>query len=120
MWQFSQSTGLMRSGRARVGYGWAGQREGRNNPAMQDVPGVGPLPQGHYLIGEPHNSPHTGPYTLDLSPALTNTMFGRSGFRIHGAAADHPELSSEGCIILPRFFREIIWESGVRDLEVVP
>jgi Protein of unknown function (DUF2778) len=120
MWNFKQSTGQMRdAGGKEIAVGWAGQREGKNNPTMQGVAGVGPLPQGQYTIGEPHESPHTGPYTMDLTPDPSNNMLGRSVFRIHGAAFEHPELSSEGCIIMPRYVREMIWNSGDHTIEVV-
>lgn len=99
--------------------GWAGQGNGKNNPAMQNVAKTGPLPVGKYIIGQPHDSPRTGPYTMDLTPSPSNTMFGRSDFRIHGAAKENPELSSEGCIIMPHSVREKIWESGDRELEVI-
>jgi hypothetical protein len=119
MWTFKQSTGAMSDVQGVLEIGWAGQREGRNNPAMQSVHNEGPLPQGTYTIGEPHDSPHTGPYTMDLTPSLSNNMFGRSEFRIHGAALHDPDLSSDGCIIIPRPAREKIWESGDHELEVI-
>ena len=120
MWRFQQSTGkLFGPSGATVAEGWAGQRAGINNPAMQDQPGLGPLPQGTYTIGDPHDSPHTGPYTMDLTPDPNNNMFGRSEFRIHGAAKIDPQLSSEGCIIMPRPVRENIYNSGDRQIEVV-
>ncbi len=121
MFTFQQSKGLLWSqdGSIRT-IGWAGQRDGKNNPNMQDVPKTGPLPQGSYTIGAPHDSPHTGKYTMDLTPASDNNMFGRSDFRIHGAAFENPELSSEGCIIMPRPVREKIWASGDRTLQVIP
>lgn len=119
-WKFKQANGLLTSEDGNVSVkGWAGQREGFNNPAMQDVHNTGPLPQGTYAIGAPHDSPHTGPYTMDLTPSPNNNMFGRSSFRIHGAAKTHPELSSEGCIIMPRPIRETIWNSGDRTIEVI-
>jgi hypothetical protein len=119
-WNFKQGSGLLWNDDGTVrSVGWAGQREGKNNPAMQDVPKTGPLPVGEYTINEPHDSPHTGPYTMDLTPSPNNNMFGRDDFRIHGAAFEHPELSSEGCIIMPKPVREKIWTSGDRKLTVV-
>jgi hypothetical protein len=118
-WVFHQDTGTMDSPSGTRFQGWAGQREGKNNPAMQGVPNTGPLPRGGYTIGEPHSSPHTGPYTMDLAPDSGNDMLGRGDFRVHGAAVENPELSSEGCIIMPRPAREAIWESGDHKLQVV-
>lgn len=105
------------------GTGWAGQDnangKGKNNPDLESVGKTGPLPCGWYTIGDPHDSPHTGPYTMDLTPDPENEMFGRSLFRMHGPAVSHPELSSEGCIVLIRSVREQVHESGLRRLEVV-
>lgn len=118
-WKFEQSTGKLTGPKNQTVWGWAGQGEGRNNPTWQQVHGKGPLPVGKYTIGDPHDSPHTGPFTMNLTPSPSNTMFGRGDFRIHGAAKTNPELSSEGCVIMDRQVRESIWASGDRDLEVI-
>jgi hypothetical protein len=119
-WKFQQSTGNLYDPTMKVIFvGWAGQGKGMNNPAMQDVSGIGPLPQGSYTIGDPHDSPHTGPYTMDLTPDPSNEMFGRSLFRIHGAAVVDPQLSSSGCIIMPRPVREKIFNSGDKTIDVI-
>lgn len=91
-----------------IGTGWAGHLDGRNNPDMQDVKGIGPLPKGTYVIGDPLNDTHLGPLAFPLTPDPANTMFGRSAFFIHGASAVHPALSSDGCIIQPHDTRELI------------
>ena len=44
-------------------------------------------------------------------------MHGRSGFLIHGDNARGD--ASEGCIILPRYYRQMISRLGVRDLFVI-
>jgi hypothetical protein len=56
---------------------------------------------------------------MDLDPDPANEMFGRSAFRIHGAALENPELSSDGCIIQQRSVREAVWNSGDHQLEVI-
>jgi hypothetical protein len=86
---------------------------------MQNVHGIGPLPVGVYTITAPYENTHTGPYTMNLIPNENNNMFGREDFRIHGAAFENPELSSEGCIIMPRPTREAIWGSGDHTVEVI-
>lgn len=123
-WQYKQSTGQLYlvndSGNAALfGTGWAGHSEGRNNPAMQNVKGVGPLPRGWYTIEKAYDHPHLGPITMDLTPDKTNQMFGRDLFRMHGAAAIHPEMSSDGCIIQYHSVRELVANSATRRLEVV-
>ena len=49
---FSQSSGIITDDYGTyVAMGWAGNHSGKCNPKMQDVPNVGPLPQGVYKIG---------------------------------------------------------------------
>ena len=119
MWIYEQRTGRIFKDDQLVGVGYAGSPTGKNNPDMQEVAQTGPLPTGAYSIEAPQNSPHTGPYTLDLTPDPENRMFGRSEFRIHGDSVEHPGTASEGCIIMPRAIREQIWNSGDHQLEVV-
>ena len=118
-WRWVQSTGqLSRDGNAE-GYGYSGAGEGKNNPAMQTIHNVGPIPVGDYTIGEPCDTMTHGPYVLRLTATEDNNMCGRSGFLIHGDSVVSPGTASEGCIILSRDIRTKIWESGDRQLEVV-
>jgi len=97
---------------------YAGATGYKNDSTQECVIGKGPLPRGAYTIGPPHNSPHTGKYTLGLIPNPGNIMCGRSAFRIHGASRKHPLDSSEGCIIAPISVRKSIWASGDKELKV--
>lgn len=99
--------------------GWSGRLAGKNNPVLEPAHNIGPIPRGTYAIGAPENYPHTGPYSLPLTPGADNQMFGRAAFLIHGAARVNPELSSEGCIILAPDARVAIWQSGDHELVVV-
>lgn len=118
-WRYEQVTGrLLRDG-FRMAIGYSGAGEGKNNPAMQDVHNVGPLPRGAYTIGEPSDTKTHGPYVLHLTPDASNEMFGRSGFLIHGDSIVAPGTASEGCIVLGRLVRQTIWDSGDHWLEVV-
>jgi hypothetical protein len=56
---------------------------------------------------------------MELQPAPTNQMFGRSGFLMHGDSVKLPDTASHGCIIMARATRERVWLSGHRLLEVV-
>jgi hypothetical protein len=56
---------------------------------------------------------------LPLNPDPENDMHGRGGFLIPGDSKSDPGNASKGCIILPRKYREQIWESGDRTLVVV-
>ncbi|WP_105664279.1 tlde1 domain-containing protein [Cronobacter dublinensis] len=97
---------------------YAGASGYKDDTSQECVKNSGPLPRGTYTIGAPHHSPHTGKYTLDLTPSSLNDMCGRSAFRIHGASKAHPLDSSEGCIVAPLSARKSIWESGDTELKV--
>jgi len=122
MWLYEQKTGLLRSednGISLIAKGYSGFGEGKNNPAMQNAEGVGPIPVGNYTIGVPYDSPHTGPFTMSLTPAPANEMYGRSEMKMHGDSIQHPGSASHGCIIMPRPVRERVWNSGDHQLQVI-
>ena len=123
MWTYAQSTGRLSHDEQSFGEcGYSGFEDGKNNPAKQDEPDLGPIPQGRYTIGpvefENTDGPH-GPFVLPLIPDAGNEMFGRSGFLIHGDSLADPGNASRGCIILPRETREEMAQSGDFVLEVV-
>ncbi len=103
---YSQSTGSFTCANDITGQqyltctGYAGQSVGYNNPAAQNQPNVGPLPQGDYSVGAPTR--RRGPLTLPLTPNPANTMYGRSAFLIHGDNPARNRTASEGCIIVDR------------------
>ena len=119
MWYFRQHSGGVLSEATPVCVGYSGHGLGRNNPAAQAEPDIGPIPRGRYTIGPPQ--PTHGGFALPLTPDPSNEMFGRSAFLIHGDMAN-PALAgtaSLGCIIIPRVYRWAIWGSGDHDLEVL-
>lgn len=123
-WQFSQGSGQwthidnQTGAQTNVGTGYSGTGEGRNNSAMQNVPNVGPTPQGTYDIGPAYNNPNTGPSTMNLTPQPGTNTFGRDLFRIHGNNAAND--ASHGCPIAPPDVRNQINDSPDRVLHVVP
>lgn len=128
MWTYKQSTGeLTHPDGKRCGFGFAGHGSGLNNPAAQNQPLTGPLPQGTYTMTEFREAdPHTGMCTIVLTPAPTNVMFGRSAFRIHGsvnlttAGLAAFLKSSDGCIILGDcVLRRGIWANPDKVLKVI-
>lgn len=120
MWTYAQKTGELLQDDKHVANGYSGIDVGKNNPAMQAVPNMGPIPQGDWTItGPPVNTPDHGPYVLRLQPAADTQMFGRSGFLMHGDSIESPGCASHGCIIMPRTVREQVWNSNDTDLEVV-
>lgn len=111
MFQFYQSTGkFMRREYAPPintvcfeGEGYSGHGEGRNNPEMETVHDLGPIPRGLWRIGDPVNHPRMGPLTFPLIP-IGHDAHGRTGFFIHGNNAAND--ASHGCPILDHEIRE--------------
>ncbi len=119
MWKYQQQTGNLTSQSGNVvGAGYSGFGSGKNNPAYQSVPDVGPCPEGFYNIEAPVDTEDHGPYVLRLEPFAENQMFGRDGFLMHGDSKEHPGEASHGCLIFPRVIRELVWNSGDHQLEV--
>lgn len=133
-WSFQQSTGFIKQDGATVETGYSGTGAGRCNPAMQDVPCVGPVPRGWYSWGnlECRNTLQPGedcrdcggighhkhgPDILRLTPDPENEMHGRAGFLVHGDNFTHT--ASEGCIIASHPTRLKMAESTVKRLEVI-
>ncbi|MBI1408141.1 MAG: DUF2778 domain-containing protein [Caulobacter sp.] len=124
MWTWDQSAGKLYRDGAFISSGYSGHGRGKNNPALQGVQGVGPIPRGDWKIVERYDSKSVGPYALVLHAVDgvlddTHAPTGRSAFRIHGDSVRSPGTASRGCIILPRTIREKVWQSGDRDLRVV-
>ena len=138
-WMYNSSNGtLSHDGTVVTTESWSGHDAGRNNPAMEQDPGIGPIPRGYWQIGGAVDSQKLGPIAMPLSPCAnpndefwieaaqdlgvsippTNT-FGRFGFWMHGAEFLNPEESSHGCIILPRAVRLEVSISIDKVLEVV-
>lgn len=118
-WKWDQSAGELTRDGVLISKGYSGAGRGKNNPAMQALVAVGPIPAGHWLITGRYNSANVGPAALILDPRPGTQTFGRSAFRIHGDSIRAPGTASHGCIILPRAIRDRIWASGDRSLEVV-
>jgi hypothetical protein len=121
MWTYAQKSGDLSQNGQHVATGYSGFDNGKNNPAMQAIANLGPIPQGEWtIVGPPVNSPDHGPFVLHLQPANGTNTFGRSGFLMHGDSIESPGCASHGCIIMPRAIREQVWNSGDTDMEVVP
>ena len=124
-WTYSQSTGQLTDPDGNfVINGYAGGNcgknpEGVNNPQCESFPNIGPLPRGLYTLGIPEDNPHLGPFAIPLVPDSSNIMYARGGFFIHGDTSAMNHSASEGCIILPRQFREQMYNSQDHSLQVV-
>ena len=133
MWILKQSTGQLYDNTLKlIGTGWAGHGAGFNNPTMQNVEGVGPLPCGLYKKGTAINDPKMGPLTIPLIPDENNVMFGRSGFFMHGHTptytsdgyyidpSGNKEPISDGCSIQEHLVRQAFNDSKDVYLAVIP
>lgn len=118
-WVYEQQTGKL-TRNDFVSYGYSGHGEGKNNPALQNVKNVGPIPKGNWTIqGPPFDTEGHGPYVMRLIPQDGTEVFGRSGFLMHGDNVHTPGTASEGCVIMPPLTRQTVWKSGDYNLEVV-
>jgi hypothetical protein len=118
---YRQTTGQM-VGVEFSAQGYSGRGPGLNNPAMQNVRNVGPLPQATYTIGLPHTHPKLGKVVMELIPDDDSQMFDRSGFFIHGDNAACNHTASDGCIELghdPRVAIAVAVLAGHNRLEVL-
>jgi hypothetical protein len=117
---YEQKTGrLFTDDNILIGVGYAGHKEGKNNPEMESVKMIGPLPKGKYEIGPHYESQQTGPFTIMLITFQDNKMYGRSEFRIHGDSKRNPGTASNGCIIMGRAIREKIYSMDDKILTVI-
>ncbi len=119
-WILNSSNGtLSKDGELITDLGWSGHDAGRDNPAMEQVHDIGPIPRGEWDIGDSVDSEKLGPVVMPLIPREGTVTYGRGGFFIHGASAVHPGESSHGCVILPRSVRMQIAASEDKTLQVV-
>lgn len=117
---YEQKSGTLLTDDGKLIYiGYSGYGLGKNNPEMQDVKNIGPIPCGKYKLQSVHDSDKTGPFTIVLIPHPENKMFNRSGFAVHGDDREHPGQASHGCCIFPRWVRELIWKSSDHYLTVI-
>jgi hypothetical protein len=125
VWTYVQKSGqLLRDG-AYIATGYSGYddpdsgQQGRNNPDLENIHDVGPIPVGLYSIGTPIDTVTHGPFVLPLTPDPSNQMFGRAGFLMHGDSVVQPGTASRGCIIMARDVRNQVAGSQDRSLQVI-
>jgi hypothetical protein len=109
-WKYHSDTGLIESPTGfALGESYSGNGAGLNNPAMESVHNVGPIPRGKWMIGQFFDDPGgKGPVVAHLVDCDGTETFGRSGFMIHGDNSALNHSASEGCIVAPRFIRDQI------------
>lgn len=119
-WGYRQSTGQLTDPAGKhITFGYSGHAAGVNNPAMQAVPFVGPIPAGEYRIGPAYRHPKLGRCVMNLEP-VGHDAEGRLYFRLHGDNSRMNRTGSEGCIVAPFHARAAMDASPNRTLIVVP
>src|SRR5262249_34430999 len=105
MWVYQQSTGYLFNDHGLLGQGYSGNSRGLNNPDMQQVPDVGPIPCGEWYMEAAIEHTEHGPVTIPLTPEPGTETYGREGFLVHGDLKEQAGqyLASKGCVILPRW-----------------
>ena len=106
----------------RDGHKWlgcySGHDQGLDNPRLEQVQGIGPIPRGLYRIGEFYDHPHLGPIVAQLHPVGHNA-YGRTGFFIHGDNSHGDQSASHGCIIANRLARIAVRDSKITSLMAI-
>src|ERR1039457_5511435 len=90
MWTYDQLSGALGKDGQRVATGYSGFGQGKNNPDMENVPDVGPIPRGVYDIGPPHDTTTHGPHVMALTPEPGTNTLGRDGFLSPGFCTESP------------------------------
>ncbi|MHB8440420.1 MAG: tlde1 domain-containing protein [Acidimicrobiales bacterium] len=132
---FKISTGaILADDGTLLGTGYAGNGDAINDPTQCDQHAHGPLPVGFYALGTPIDRPHTGLFSIPLTPDASNQMHGRSAFYVHGGLSGEPDTSptmdniplsptvrtaSDGCIVTARSVREAVAADIDQRLNVV-
>lgn len=116
---YQVTTGLLRIG-PKSFQGYSGHGAGLNNPAMETVVGVGPIPIGswgirHWVLTSYEDK---GPLVAILYP-IGHDAHKRSGFLVHGDNPFMNHTASDGCIIQNHDAREAWEKSGEMFFEVV-
>lgn len=121
-WKFSQLNGKIWDSHSwnpdnYIGQGYAGRDAGKNNPSMEGVKGIGPLPHGLWKPVEFFAlHPTVGKNAVRVEPADQETLdrvkaYGRDPFSffMHGDSSEHPGLASHGCMVEGPAIRLKFW-----------
>lgn len=109
---YEQKTGNIKIRNTLVGVGYSGNGDGLDDPDMEAMSNIGPIPRGEWRIDhwDDHHG-EKGPEVAVLSPVGHNAH-GRSAFLIHGDNAAGNHSASHGCIIANRTIRDALRASG--------
>jgi hypothetical protein len=118
-WTYQQGTGLLTDPFGQpFARGYSGTGLGRNNPAMESVKNVGPIPRGLYRIGKAYTHLHLGRVCMNLEPEPETDTHDRTDFRIHANNASTND-ASHGCVVLDLPYRLTVSVSKDEFLRVV-
>lgn len=115
---YDQKTGQITLRNTPVGIGYSGHGVGLDNPDLETMANVGPIPRGEWRImrwDDVHGD--KGPIVAVLAP-MHHDAHGRSAFLIHGPHANDKQDSSHGCIVAAKPIREALRASGETKLVV--
>lgn len=101
---------------------YSGFGAGVNNPLLEHIRNVGPLPVGDWdIFGPPVEHTEHGKYVLRLEPRKGTNTFGRVAFLFHGDELEHPgeHLASHGCMVDNYVTRMRAYQSGDTFLRVI-
>jgi len=119
MWIYSQSTGHLWDDRGvKIATGYSGFGDAKNNPKLESVKNLGPIPRGLWVITERYDSKSVGPQALKLEPS-GHSALQRTDFRIHGQSKSNWGEASRGCMIFPPSVRNQMWDSNDKILMVI-
>lgn len=116
--QYDQRTGNIDIRNTFVGSGYSGHGEGLDNPDMEAVPNVGPIPRGEWRIvrWDDHHG-EKGPQVAVLEPVGHDAHW-RSSFLVHGDTEAANNTASHGCIVASRAIRDAMRASSETQLMV--
>lgn len=102
-----------------TGQGYSGHDAGLNNPNMEQLRGIGPIPRGKWKIlrWDDHHG-EKGPIVAVLEPDGWDA-YGRSDFLIHGDNPEANHSASHGCIIMNHDIRTVWRATGIMEFEVI-
>jgi hypothetical protein len=127
MWLYHQNTGWLNDPSGQdIWQGYSGQPPHVNVSADEGLEGLGPIPSGTWLVTEVFQEhPKLGPFVLVLEPDEPTRarviLLGRDpdSFRMHGERSIPPSgYASDGCIIMPRSVRELVWDNADHEISV--
>jgi len=116
---YRQTDGLQTRNGIILGSGYSGFGPGLNNPAMEAIPDVGPIPKGFWrIVRWDDQHAEKGPCVAVLEPVGHNAH-NRTGFLLHGDNAAMNHTASHGCIVDVMQLRHLLRATGDMELEVI-